>query len=379
MPTSNNQMSNYSHKKIEAVDHSMFRQRLNIARSNGEFADVCLGVDGSGVMFKAHQVVLAAASDILNIQDKFSIKGVSEEDLESILTYIYLGTVQVAAHRLSSFLKAAKALGVYDLQDVEYDAEDDESISIKEESISEVISVSDSEGGPKAKGVQQSANENAKEHGAEAEISEDTGAGCDSDTCREAGMIEVGNEVDIEEANVKVSLETVPEVEENITDSESQILNEEKKDKTYKVDEKFKVTKGGVKLKRFKYKTDVTRHERIHNGKRLYLCKFCQRSFTQKRSLVRHERIHTGEKPYACKLCAKAFTQAGNLQVHERRRHTGHKPHICSVCNKGFVTRNEMKRHWKIHHKITESSSMERSPEHPKFQPQVVLERIDGL
>jgi len=107
MPTSNNQMSNYSHKKIEAVDHSMFRQRLNIARSNGEFADVCLGVDGSGVMFKAHQVVLAAASDILNIQDKFSIKGVSEEDLESILTFIYLGTVQVPTDRLNSFLKAA--------------------------------------------------------------------------------------------------------------------------------------------------------------------------------------------------------------------------------------------------------------------------------
>ena len=93
--TINEVWNDYHYEKIDAVDQSIFRQRLNIARSNGEFADVCLQVVGSDKVFKAHQVVLAAASDILNIDDKLAIQGVSEDDLEDILTFIYTGCVQV--------------------------------------------------------------------------------------------------------------------------------------------------------------------------------------------------------------------------------------------------------------------------------------------
>merc|ERR1712029_13520 len=121
-----------------------FRHRLNNSRSNGEFGDVCLRVDNSLKIFKAHQVILAAASDILTIEDKFSIKRISEVDLEDILTYIYVGSVQVAQDRIKSFLNAAKALMVFDLQDVEYNTEERSSIYIKEEpvfNIENIISV----------------------------------------------------------------------------------------------------------------------------------------------------------------------------------------------------------------------------------------------
>ena len=60
------------------------------------------------------------------------IFAVSEVDFEDILTYIYVGYVQVPLDRLESFLKAAKALMVSDLQGIEYDTEERSSIHIKE-------------------------------------------------------------------------------------------------------------------------------------------------------------------------------------------------------------------------------------------------------
>ena len=110
--------------KFESLDQSQFRQRLNIARSNDEFVDVCLRVEGSAKLFKAHQVVLAAASDILKIENKSEIKGVGDADLEDILTYIYVGQVQVPRNRMRSFLEAAKSLGVLYLQDSDHSSED---------------------------------------------------------------------------------------------------------------------------------------------------------------------------------------------------------------------------------------------------------------
>merc|ERR1712029_97220 len=64
-----------------------------------------------------------------------AIKGVSQDDLEDILTYIYTGFVQVASDRLKSFLKAAKTLQVFDLQDCKDDMEQSGLMDIKEEPI----------------------------------------------------------------------------------------------------------------------------------------------------------------------------------------------------------------------------------------------------
>ena len=128
-----NLQENMDDEAFEALDQSNFRQRLNIARSNGEFVDVCLRVEGSAKFFKAHQVVLAAASHILEVEDKSEIKGVTEDDLEDILTYIYVGLVQVAKNRQESFLEAARNLGVINLQDVGYNSEGDRSTTVKEE------------------------------------------------------------------------------------------------------------------------------------------------------------------------------------------------------------------------------------------------------
>merc|ERR1719419_348376 len=97
---------------LAAINGTLFRQRLNLARSNGEFADVCLKIQSSEKTFNAHQVILSAGSEILNM-NLATVEGLTDEDLEDILTYIYVGSVQVSQDRLNSFLKAAKALGVF--------------------------------------------------------------------------------------------------------------------------------------------------------------------------------------------------------------------------------------------------------------------------
>ena len=81
-------MADVPQQMFQAIDQSSFRHRLNNSRSNGEFGDVCLRVDNSLKIFKAHQVILAAASDILTIEDKFSIKEVSELGMLNLLEKI---------------------------------------------------------------------------------------------------------------------------------------------------------------------------------------------------------------------------------------------------------------------------------------------------
>merc|ERR1719495_569651 len=112
------------YEKLQTIDQSFFRQKLNNSRSNGEFSDICLRVENSAKIFTAHRVVLAATSGILSLDYNFALKEVSEVDLEDILTYIYVGCVQVPLDRLESFLKAAKALLVSDLLEVEYNTEE---------------------------------------------------------------------------------------------------------------------------------------------------------------------------------------------------------------------------------------------------------------
>ena len=60
------------------------------------------------------------------------------------------------------------------------------------------------------------------------------------------------------------------------------------------------------------------KHTNINIKKKPYVCKICDKQFTQSSNLTTHRRIHTGEKPYACKICGKRFTRNGSLIIHQR-------------------------------------------------------------
>ena len=100
--------------------------------------------------------------------------------------------------------------------------------------------------------------------------------------------------------------------------------------------------------RKFKDKSNLMRHIRMHDGIRAHDCAYCGKKFTQKVHLQVHERSHTGEKPYQCPSCDKSFSSHKTLSKH-KVVHTKIKPFKCEECGRAFAFKDKLQFHKIIH------------------------------
>ena len=72
--------------------------------------------------------------------------------------------------------------------------------------------------------------------------------------------------------------------------------------------------------------------------------KACGKKFKYRSSLAHHVKIHKHKKEYKCMFCPKEFTTKGNKTEHERR-HLTMKLFMCTKCNRRFYRIGPNKNH----------------------------------
>ncbi|XP_060572452.1 zinc finger protein 888-like [Ruditapes philippinarum] len=73
-----------------------------------------------------------------------------------------------------------------------------------------------------------------------------------------------------------------------------------------------------------------------------------QQQQTQKQQYYHQQVPQLKKTKYPCKYCGKFIRSQADLLIHERS-HTGEKPFVCKVCNKGFTNKSNLKSHSVTH------------------------------
>lgn len=78
-----------------------------------------------------------------------------------------------------------------------------------------------------------------------------------------------------------------------------------------------------------------------HEGRLLFKCSTCDKTYEKWSSLDIHEATHRIDKPYLCDLCGKSFKHSNNLRGHKRIHldESIKKRHVCEICGNAFRSR----------------------------------------
>jgi len=82
------------------------------------------------------------------------------------------------------------------------------------------------------------------------------------------------------------------------------------------------------------------------DGKFLYPCTYCNKTFCSLSDLNRHMNFHEDVRPFKCEFCNYQSRTNSQLKVH-MMRHAGIKQYLCSICNYNGVTQSDLNRHCK--------------------------------
>ncbi|KAL8567900.1 hypothetical protein ACOMHN_059022 [Nucella lapillus] len=84
--------------------------------------------------------------------------------------------------------------------------------------------------------------------------------------------------------------------------------------------------------------------------KSLFVCEFCDASFTFDSSLSRHRNsVHLNRNLHFCSVCGKGITRKENFEDH-MNMHNNIKAHKCPHCGVGFTFKNKMRLHIRTQH-----------------------------
>lgn len=89
-------------------------------------------------------------------------------------------------------------------------------------------------------------------------------------------------------------------------------------------------------------KREFSKHiSKSHEGRLLYMCSTCERTYEKWSSLDVHEATHKTDKLYLCDLCGKSFKHSNNLRSHKRIHldESVKKRHVCAICGNSFRSR----------------------------------------
>ena len=88
----------------------------------------------------------------------------------------------------------------------------------------------------------------------------------------------------------------------------------------------------------------------IGQPKALYLCEYCDTSFTFESSLNRHRNsVHLNRNLHVCGICGKCITRKENFEDH-MNMHNNIRPHKCPQCGIGFSFKNKLRHHVRTQH-----------------------------
>ncbi|XP_013886378.1 zinc finger and SCAN domain-containing protein 2 [Austrofundulus limnaeus] len=160
---------------------------------------------------------------------------------------------------------------------------------------------------------------------------------------------------DEERLSLKQELDTTPASDEGsrwepdknqvLSQNSPKAENQDQEDPGCGNTEELKRTKRNDQMR--DYRDDVDeRNQPSEKDKNQFVCKVCEKSFSQKYKLTTHMRMHTGEM--SCEICGKSYTMSRDLNAH-LMSHKGEKPFVCPTCGMGFTRKNRLKLHMRTH------------------------------